>query len=368
MQHVDPAHRTIYADLAQRALDVRFANDFPLEGRFIRWRRNEREYWYFDRTDESGKKVRRYVGPVADAEITRRVAEHKELKNAVRQRRRLVSALVRDARLPTPDRTAGDVVAALADAGFFRLRGVLVGTVAYGCYPAYLGIRLADALQRTQDTDLAQFHSISVAVDDTTDDVREVLRVVDPTFDAIPDQMDGRRTTKFVNAEGYRVEFLTPNRTSDDVAGKPARMPALGGVDAVPLRFLDFLIYEPVRAVMLHRAGVPVTIPAPERYAVHKLIVASRRRKDGSGEAKDRKDLNQAVSLFRAMIELRRSDDLADAWMEARDRGPAWRTAIDASVRRLSPSDWANFQSALRSGVETLGASPAAYGLANSSD
>lgn len=62
-------------------------------------------------------------------------------------------------------------------------------------------------------------------------------------------------------------------------------MPALGGASADPLRFLDFLIYEPVRAVLLHKSGISVIVPAPERYAVHKLIVASRRVVDTIGAA-----------------------------------------------------------------------------------
>jgi len=54
----------------------------------------------------------------------------------------------------------------------------------------------------------------------------------------------------------FQVEFLTPNRGPDDHEGKPVRMPALGGAAALPLRFLDFLIYQPIRAVLLHGAGV----------------------------------------------------------------------------------------------------------------
>ena len=360
MTPIDPTHRTIYAELVQRTLDARFAFDFPADGRFVRWTRGERAYWYFDRAGEGGGKVRRYVGPVDDEAISQRVAEHKGLKSDARARRKLVSMLVREAYLPVPDPLAGDVVAALAEAGFFRLRGVLVGSVAYGCYPAHLGMRLPDASLRTGDADFAQFHSIAIAVEDSTEDVGEMLRGVDPTFSAIPDQSDGRRATRFRNAEGYQVEFLTPNRGSDDHAGRPAPMPSLRGADATPLRFLDYLIHEPVRAVMLHRSGVPVTIPAPARYAVHKLIVAARRRTDGA--AKSDKDLAQAGTLMRALIALRRTDELADAWMEARERGEAWREAINASVRRLPPDEWRELREALVAAVGPDG-DPGGYGL-----
>lgn len=49
----------------------------------------------------------------------------------------------------------------------------------------------------------------------------------------------------FRNKDGYKVEFLTSNRGSDDYMGQPAKMPALGGPSADPLRFLDFLIRDP---------------------------------------------------------------------------------------------------------------------------
>ena len=88
-------------------------------------------------------------------------------------------------------------------------------------------------------------------------------------------------------------------------------MRALGGAAAQPLRFLDFLIYEPVRALLLHRNGVAVTVPAPERYAVHKLIVASRRRADRGGALKRDKDIRQADLLVEALATTRRQSDLA---------------------------------------------------------
>ena len=145
---------------------------------------------------------------------------------------------------------------------------------------------------------------------------------------------DGRASTQFKAGSGFLVEFLTPNTGSADYEGRPTLMPALGGAAAEPLRFLDFLIHEPIRAVLLHGSGVPVLVPAPERYAVHKLIVGSRRRQGGDGQGKATKDREQAVTLLSAMIELRREEDVADAWMEAWDRGPSWRDAIKGEPER----------------------------------
>jgi hypothetical protein len=361
MQLLDHTYQTLYSELAQRALDASFSSEFSVAGRFVTMESRGRRYWYFDMPKEGRGKLRRYVGPVDDAEITRRVENFKDLKADHRARRKIVSTLVREAYLPRPDRMAGDVVHALAEAGFFRLRGVLVGTVAFQCYSAILGVRLPNTAMQTADADFAQFRSVSVAVEDAMPPVLEILRAIDKTFREIPHQADSRHTTRFAARSGFKVEFLTPNTGSAHHDGRPASMPALGGASAQPLRFLDFLIYEPVRAVLLHGAGVPVLVPSPERFAVHKLIVASRRRADKDGAAKSRKDRLQAETLINAMIEARQFDVLADAYSEAWQRGPAWREAITESLRSLDDSTRRQLWTILERSLTRSGADSALY-------
>lgn len=356
MQIIDHTYQTLYSELAQRALDASFSSDFSVDGRFIVMESRGRKYWYFDTAKKNGGKHRRYVGPVDDDEITRRVERFKDLKADVRARRKLVSTLVREAHLPRPEAYAGDIVEALALAGFFRLRGLLVGTVAFQCYSALLGARLPNTAMQTADADFAQFHSISVEVEDEMPPILDVLRSVDKTFREIPHQTDSRQSTAFVSRSGYRVEFLTPNTRSEEHGGRPTPMPALGGASAQPLRFLDFLIHQPVRAVLLHKAGVPVLVPAPERYAVHKLIVSSRRRKDGDGTAKANKDRLQAATLMSAMMETRRGDALAEAYVEAWERGPAWKETITESLRSFDAETYERLRSGVLEGIRSIGA------------
>jgi hypothetical protein len=362
MNVLDPAYQVLYAELLQRSLDAAFSTDFSVEGRFIRQSAGERNYWYFD-TTEDGKKKRRYVGPVDDDEINRRVEQFKDIKADYRARRKLVSTLVREARLPAPLPMVGQLVLALAESGFFRLRGVLVGTVAYQCYAASLGIRLPNAVLQTGDADFAQFHSISVAVGDSTPKMLDVLQGVDPTFRPLPHQNDKSAATQFAARSGYKVEFLTPNVGSDDLNGRPIAMPALGKAAAEPLRFLDYLIYEPVRAVLLHGSGIPVLVPAPERFAIHKLIVASRRHKDDSGVVKSRKDRHQAQILMQALLDTNQSMSLADAYVEAWLRGKAWREAIGDSMKMLDGEVLRSIQTALARSVRELSHDPASMGL-----
>jgi hypothetical protein len=365
-QRLDITYQTLYSELVQRSLDETFTSEFSSNGRFVAVEVKEKKYWYFDtpKLDGTGQN-RRYVGPTDDSEITKRVEAFKDLKADLKGRRRLISTLTREAYLPRPPLMTGQVVEELAKAGFFRLRGVLVGTVAYQCYSAVLGRRLNAAAMQTSDADFAQFREISATVGDSLPPILNLLRQVDPTFREIPSQADGRVSTQFVSRDNFKVEFLTPNRGSDDQEGKPVQMPALGGAAAFPLRFLDFLIYQPIRAVMLHGAGVPVLIPSPERYAVHKLIVATRRTQARDVTAKSAKDRLQARSIFEAMIANRQNADLASAFMEAWDRGDHWRAAIRKSTTTYDDDFQASLRTELAKGVTELGSDPLDYELAD---
>ncbi|WP_173995734.1 GSU2403 family nucleotidyltransferase fold protein [Agrobacterium tumefaciens] len=327
MREIDITYRTMLAELGQRSLDAAFQADFPLTGRFVSVPVKGRDYWYFDEPTGEGDK-RRYVGPAADPEISARVEAHKEIKDDLRARRSLVGTLLRSGGMNGPDRFAGDVIEALANGGFFRLRGVLIGTAAFGCYAGLVGVRLPNTALQTGDADFAQDFAISGEVGDSLPPVLDLLKSLDASFRPIPHQSDKTRVAAFANRSGYRVEFLTGNRGSDDYTGQPSPMPALGGASAVNLRYLDFLIRDPVRTVLLHRAGVSVLVPSPERYAVHKLIVASQRLSGEDGRLKRDKDALQASLLCEGLVETRRGDELADAYEEAMARGPSWREAI----------------------------------------
>lgn len=353
MDQIDLVYRTMYAELAQRSLDASFDAAFPMTGNFVRVPVKGRDYWYFE--DRHAEKKRRYVGLAADPEIARRVEAFGREKQQFRGRRKLVSTLTREARLAAPERLSGDIVEALERAGLFRLRAVLVGTVAFQTYSAYLGVRLPAAIMQTGDADFAQFHSISSEMEDGIPSILDVLRSIDPSFRAIPHRSDSRFTTQYVNATSYLVEFLTPNRGSDDYADRPTRMPALGDTAAQPLRYMDFLIHEPVRAVMLHGDGIPVLVPAPERYAVHKLIVASQRQGEAMGLAKRDKDLRQAAQLMEALAVARQQRELADAFTEAWERGERWREAIRTGLGYLANADAKVVQGALTDAFARIG-------------
>jgi hypothetical protein len=334
LEPYDHALVTLFAELSDRVADAGLIEDLPPGGTFERRTISGRDYWYHRAYSRStGRDRVRYVGP-ASLDLDGRVARHAALKPDVKGRRQLVSALRRTG-FPYPDTFTGEVIAALARAGVFRLRACLVGTMAFQCYGGLLGLRLPSAAMRTEDLDLAQFHGIAVSIGEPAASLVDTLREVDASFEPIPSLRSPLLSFALRNARGYRIELLTPHQGADERADELVPLPTLPGLAAQPLRFLDFLIYNEISTVVLHGAGIRVNVPAPERYAVHKLIVATRR--SAEGRIKAAKDVSQASALIRALIATRQIDLLRDAWEEARERGTAWRKALDDGRARLDP-------------------------------
>jgi hypothetical protein len=320
--------QTTYAELLERCATAAFGASFSTNGAFTHKTINGRRYWYFQSTVD-GVRTQRYVGPETP-ELLKQIESHQVALGDERERRSLVSTLVRSFGMQQPVSEIGSIVEALAKAGVFRLRGVLIGTVAYQTYSAMLGTKLPISILQTGDVDIAQFKNVSVAVEDQTPPMLDVLKEVDKTFRPVP-SIFGEQATSYVAKRGLRVDFLTPNEGAD--TDKPQRLPALQ-TDAQPLRFLDFLIHEPESAVILHGPGVYVNVPAPHCYAVHKLMIARRRRE---GAAKRDKDLQQAEALL-VLLAQKRPHELKSAWQEAYKRGKEWQKLLREGAGQLAPA------------------------------
>lgn len=291
-------------------------------------------YWY-DHFRLGNKTIDRYIGedtPELRSRLDRQAEIARAAKQAERDRARLMRVLRAEGYL-FADVGTGQIVSAMARAGVFRLGGTIVGTQAFRCYEGELGVRIGfDQSAATDDIDIASFERLSLALADTVEpplaDVFSELR-----FEPLP-AMDSGKTWRWRQTNRQTlVEFLTPSFEDDE---KVRDLPALG-VNAQSLHFLNYLIAEPIQVPFLYRSGVLVQIPRPERYAVHKLIVADRRL--GGAEAlKAHKDRAQAAFLIEALAETR-PDDLAEAYHAAHEAGPAWRKGIAASLKRLPATE-----------------------------
>lgn len=292
--------------------------------------RNGRGYWY-DMFRLGTSVQNRYLGEDTP-EMAARVARHRELAAAAEaraaERARLVR-LLRGEGVSTMDRATGALLSAMERAGVFRLGGTIVGTIAFRLFEGELGVRYdTDTLAQTGDIDIASFERLSLALEDRVETtLNDTFRALD--FDPVP-SLDGPSVWRWKqSSSGALIEFLTPSfREEEDIRPLPAL-----GVSAQSLHFLNYLIAEPIKAAALYRSGVLVQIPRPERFAIHKLIVADRRQ-GGPDAIKAVKDRAQAAFLIRVLAE-DRPYDLREAHEDALDRGPQWRERIGRSLSRM---------------------------------
>ena len=160
-----------------------------------------------------------------------------------------------------------------------------------------------------------------------SDEVDSVLAgaLKDLKLSPVPDLICKHKPTRWaVQGGNTMIDFITPKT----LKSSEVLMLGSSGVYAQAPPFLNFLITEPIPAVGLYRSGVLVQIPRPERYAIHKLIVAQCRT--GNLQAKLQKDFAQARNLIRILSE-DRPRPLREAYETAMDIGPDWRDEIEKS-------------------------------------
>ncbi|QOG06786.1 hypothetical protein IGS74_00250 [Aureimonas sp. OT7] len=315
-----------YTDLVRLLKDDAVSG---VEGKPSLKQRGEKAYWYAARRVGSAMRFF-YIGEDGDetrARVDRIEALRATAKERQSERSRLVRLLRAEGMTPT-DRATGSILSAMADAGTFRLGGTIVGTNAFRLYEGELGMRLPlGGMANTGDIDIAQFEKLSVALEDQVDpSLAATFSAL--KFDPLPG-LDRSRTWRWTQGgSGQLVEFLTPAFGEETIRDLPAL-----GVSAQALNYLNFLIAEPIHAAAIYRSGVLVQVPRPERYAIHKLVIADRRR-DGAGSLKASKDREQAAFLIEALAQ-DRPDDLRRAYVTAMDVGPRWREHITKSLKRM---------------------------------
>jgi hypothetical protein len=325
-RHSPTAHAA-YHDLLRSLRDEALPD---LRGTPTRVERNGRVYWYDSyRVGSDVKKA--YIGEDSD-ELRQRLEHAAELSTLRVERRAQRTRLIRLLRAEGflgVDAGTGGLLAAMANAGVFRLGGTLVGTVAFRLYEGELGIRYGvDDAAQTNDLDIASFERLSLALGDTIDQSLKQM-LADFSFDPAPTLVD-RKVWRWKQTRSETlVEFLTPAFTEREEQRPLAAL----GVHAQSLHYLNYLIAEPIKAAVTYRNGVLVQIPRPERFAIHKLIVSDRRQ-GGSDSLKSMKDRRQAQFLIDVLAQ-DRPDELREAYRDAISRGPRWRERLAAAVARV---------------------------------
>ena len=307
---------TLYADLMQ-SIGTGFASPESVSIKTVGGKRHA-----YAVANDGNTRPQRYLGPADDPIIQERIKSLKAAAESAKRRRSTVSMLKR-AGLPAPILILGRLLEVIANAGFFERGMTLVGTAAYQTYSPIVGYHLSSANLMTNDADLSVAEFIPSG---SEEDFLSVLRRADPTFDAHWNEGDKLPKAFKAGSNDFLVELLTKQgrgRTS------PVAVKSIGA-SAVPLAFQEYLAADAIDVIALYGSGVRVRVPSPARYAVHKLMVATR-RKDATKRLKDLAQAKELVEVLRGTEPL----SLGDAVDDARSRGKQWSKAVDQSAERI---------------------------------
>lgn len=332
MQALPLATQTLFAELAERIAAREAARTIGhLSGSFTTKTVSGQRYWYFKASQPGAGQVEYYLGPDSAA-IRGLAGRHQsgriDLQPDEADIARLC-AMLRSGGGNVLDATAARVLRALADAGIFRLGGMLVGTYAYVVLGNVLGVRWQGGT-RTQDIDIAARASLAVAIRPLEAPAPSVLAGLDMGFLPVPGLDPTAPSTSFrVRGRELRVDFLTP--ASGSRRTRPVPITRLG-VAATPLPLLDYLLEAPLATAAVNGGAIGVTVPDPARFALHKLAVAERR--PVAHQTKARKDREQAITLL-AWLDTERPGDLDLALAAVREGHAALARDLRRAVRRL---------------------------------
>ncbi len=324
--------QTAYAQLIEATLGAEHSRSVAdLSGSFNAKTVKGRKYWYFQYTEPGSRLMQVYVGP--DGEPIHRLMARKAnpgVQAALGPMARSALALGCAGMVPRQFR----VVRRLADYGFFQAGGVLIGTHAFLAYGNMLGLRWG-AQDRTHDIDFAHAGKalalvLPGAIEVKTGDAIESLNMGFLPISGLSGKTGGAYLIP--NEPGFRLDFLTPLHRQGD---EPYLHPQLN-ITLQPLRFMEYSLVQVEQAVLFCAEGVVlVNVPAPARYALHKLLICGERT--GAFRAKSGKDLAQAACLLDWLSE-RRPEELKVAWDDMLSRGKGWRARLKQGVLALYKS------------------------------
>jgi hypothetical protein len=285
----------------------------------VRKRVGEREYLYevIDRLN-NGKSL----GPMSP-ELERRLAEYKETKASLQQRRNSALELVRESgrlarplRLPMLSSAAGELLREIDRRGLLDGTLLVVGT---NCLPAYsleAGGTIADAPEETEDFDLAWI------ADQRSEEAAlwAALKAVDPTY-----TLNTEREFQARNARAYEVELLiAPSRIATmHRREQPRPVPLPEQEWLLPGRRVDQVV--PCR----DGSAARLVVPDPRWFALHKLWLADKPTRNPLKREKDRK---QGLAVLDAVSEAMPHYPLDEAFAAAipAELQPMWAVWLNA--------------------------------------
>jgi len=263
-------------------------------GSIVERPRGDRAYWYWRYYAPDGREHEQSLGPIGDARASSRKLEL-ESRIAVANQLGSEANSLRRQGYCSADNSTAVTLAVLYNAGVFHTGAMLVGTHAYGAILNTLGVK-PRRNYATEDIDVARYGRIELAAI-PDGGLLEVLQRTGLPFVEVPELDSRRPSTSFLHrGTRLKVDLLVPSK---DATYRSVRVPELKA-HATALPYLQFLLEEQLDTAVLSRDRViPLKVPRPERYCVHKLVVSQLRSKTSA--AKDEKDLEQAALLAQVL-------------------------------------------------------------------
>jgi hypothetical protein len=173
-----------------------------------------------------------------------------------------------------------------------------------------------------------------IALPNTRADIPKALESLEMGFIPVPPLNPKASSTSFkVRGNPLRVDFVTPEIKQGE--NNPIFISRFNAA-AQPLRFLDYLIDNPVKAAIVDGGGVLVNVPQPARFAFHKLIVS--RERELTAHDKVEKDIMQTAQVISVLAD-ERPGDLLLAWDELKRRGKGWIKRAEAGISVIDKTD-----------------------------
>ena len=327
---LSPAAQTNFAELFEQAQAAAFDRSLrDLPGSFNRKTVKGRGYWYWQVRDLQGVNRQVYLGP-DDERLARLIQLHGEGRSRASSELAALAAACASLGCMTVISQHFAVINRMAEYGFFRAGGVLIGTHAFIAMASMLGVRWSSGW-RTSDGDVAHAgRNVSLALaENARADKHDAITSLE--MGLLPQQSlaAGPGATYITARKDIRVDLLTTAGRKDDVY----RYEPLN-VSLQPLKFMEFSLEHTTQtALIADEQAVLVNIPSPMRYAMHKLVVMGEREE--AFRTKIVKDAGQVAALVEYGM-LRSPATLKAAAEDLMARGPGWRSRAAEGVRHLA--------------------------------
>jgi hypothetical protein len=277
----------------------------------IKAKRIGSENYFYLTFRKGGKVTDQYLGKTVPESTTRGLAERKRLLNELKDVRKALRLLHKQAGTTTDfTTTITDILAAFTKEGLWESGLEIIGSWCFLLYQKYLPIETYPL--RTQDIDIL----VPLPYRGRKHDLPFILKQLGFVENFNPDG------STYFTGSGLKVELISPKKGRKDASATYFENLK---VSTQLLRYTDLLM-QSGKALSIAQ-GVRALLPSPSAFMLHKLVIATLWQR----AAKREKDLRQAISIARYVLQDPEERRLLEEAWAAIPQG--WRKKVAASLQ-----------------------------------